>query len=201
MIAWTIKAAQKSNIFNRILVSTDSEEIAEISSSFGAEVPFMRNTAQDDHSPVSEATLSALSQARQYWAEDYSIVVQLMPNCPLRDADDIIISFDNFLERNFSYQISCFRYGWMNPWWAHSLDGNGCPEPLFRDALQKRSQDLKSLYCPSGAIWIAAIQQLELDKTFYGKKHTFREIPWASAVDIDDFEDLEMAKVLYALRN
>ena len=53
MIAWTIKAALESKLFSKVLVSTDSEEIAEISQKYGADVPFLRRSFSDDITPVS----------------------------------------------------------------------------------------------------------------------------------------------------
>ena len=62
MIAWTIDAALRTNMFDLILVSTDSQEISEISRHLGAEVPFLRDKHSDDYSTVSEAPLTALNQ-------------------------------------------------------------------------------------------------------------------------------------------
>ena len=66
MIAWTIDAALKSGIFDKVLVSTDSEEIAAVSRNLGASVPFLRQGSADDNSPSSEATLTSLIQAEKY---------------------------------------------------------------------------------------------------------------------------------------
>lgn len=197
MVAWTIEAAIKSNKYDRILVSTDVPAIAKIGLEFGAEVPFLRNTAADDLSTSSEATLSALYQAEQHWNEKYEYVTQLMPNCPLRNEADIIDAVDNFLDTEPSSQISCFRFGWMNPWWAVELNENMMPVQLFPDALQKRSQDLPVLYCPTGAIWITKANSLKKNNSFYSPGHIFFEMSWLSALDIDDVHDFEMAKVCF----
>ena len=71
MISWTIKVAIKSNIFDRIIVSTDSKKIADIACSYGIEVPFLRDGLADDTTPISDVTISALNQANNYWNEDY----------------------------------------------------------------------------------------------------------------------------------
>ena len=67
LIAWTIEAAIKSELFQKVLVSTEDEEIAEISLELGAEVPFLRKDYADDFSEVSKATISSLNQAEEYW--------------------------------------------------------------------------------------------------------------------------------------
>lgn len=200
MIARSLHAALDSGCFDRVLVSTDDPAIAEISRSYGAEAPFLRAAKADDISPVSEATLLALEQAEEYWGEAYETVVQLMANCPLRTAEDIRKAVDTFDSRPSKFQISCFQFGWMNPWWSAKLHENGAPERLFPEAVSRRSQDLENLYCPTGAIWIADTAALKYAGTFYGEGHVFENMPWTSAVDIDDHEDLEMAKAVFMMR-
>lgn len=200
MIAWTIDAALASGLFDRVLVSTDDEEIAAVSRTAGAQVPFLRPGAADDRSHASEATLLALGQASAHWHESYEIVVQLMPNCPLRDADDIRRAVEAFERRGSAFQISCFRFGWMNPWWAVTLGQDGVPERLFPEAMEARSQDLPSLYCPTGAIWIARVEPFLAARTFYGPDHRFWPLDWTAAVDIDDHDDLLMAKAVLTVR-
>ena len=196
MIVWTIEAALESGNFSDVLVSTDGEVIAEISRSFGASVPFLRNKKDaDDLTPVSIATVNSLVQMEQYKLVQYDVVVQLMPNCPCRTADDIVNSYDNFLDSSADFQISMFRFGWMNPWWAMKLDEETMrPEALFPEALKKRSQDLEELYCPTGAIWIAESEGLKRQKTFYGDGYKVFPMEWQKAVDIDDMNDLRMAE-------
>ena len=74
------------------------------------------------------------------------------------------------------------------------MSETGEHEPMFPEALSVRSQDLDDLYCPTGSIWTAKLSSLVKDGTFYGKGHRFLEIPWESAVDIDDWSDLEFAQ-------
>jgi len=200
MLAWTIEAALQSAQYKQVLVSTDDPEIAEIARSFGAQVPFLRNSGADDNTPSSEATLAALRQAEQHWGEQFDVVSQLMANCPLRDANDITAAIQNFINQGAESQICSFRFGWMNPWWAAKLDLQGNPEYLFPKARVARSQDLPPLYCPSGAIWIARGPALKSAKTFYVPTHIFHSLSWISAMDIDNAEDLEMAKACFLIK-
>lgn len=201
MIAWTIKAAINSNLFDKIIVSTDSEDIASISKKYGAEVPFLRKKFNDDYTPVSMATLFTLNEIEKKLNKKYEVVIQLFPNCPLRESKHIVEAYNKFLETKVSFLISCFRYGWMNPWWAYKLDKKFSPIALFNEATEKRSQDLPPLYCPTGAIWIAKISELKHTKTFYGSNLVFSFLDWKFAIDIDNFDDLDMAKCLFALNN
>lgn len=199
MIAWTIEAALESKLFDRVLVSTDSQEIADVAIRYGSEVPFLRAEYADDITPVSEATLSALIQSEKYWQESYDCVVQLMANCPLRCSESIVSSFNRFQKSTSHFSISAFKFGWMNPWWAARLDNENKPSLLFPEAIKSRSQDLDDLYCPTGATWIASVEELKESRSFYGKNHIFTTIPWVEAVDIDDEDDLMMAKAAASL--
>ena len=200
MLAWTIEAALKSKYISDVLVSTDDEEIAAIGKAYGAKVPFLRDANADDHSPISSATIKAINQWEEHGLEKQDVVVQLMANCPLRDSNDIDEAIEHFFQNDLEYQISCFKYGWMNPWWAHKLDDSGKATPVFdKKERMKRSQDQPDLYCPTGAIWIAQKESLFRSKSFYGPNYTFFPMHWIKAIDIDEYEDLEMAK--YFLRN
>lgn len=198
MIAWTIEAAKKSGLFDKVVVSTDSPEIAEVSRKYGAEVPFLRDTAADDHSPVSEATLRTILQLEEN-GEVYDEVVQLFAVCPLRTAEDIQSAYDFFIKQDAPFVLSCFKFVWMNPWWAVTLNDKNEPQWLLQDTL-KRSQDLPDLFCPTGAVWIAKIENLKKEGTFYGKGHIFWEMDWKRAVDIDNHDDVELAKSLKNLK-
>lgn len=200
MLAWSIEAALQSGQYEHVLVSSDDPEIAEVARAFGGEAPFLRDAAADDIAPSSQATLAALVQAERYWGEEYHAVSQLMANCPLRDADDIRSAVRNFTASGADAQICSFRYGWMNPWWAAKLDEGGRPDYLFPEARMARSQDLPPLYCPSGAIWIARAPVLKSAGTFYAPNHVFHPLNWVSAMDIDDAEDLEMARACFMVK-
>ena len=200
MLAWSVIAALNSDQYDQVLVSTDDPEIADIARSSGAAVPFLRDSAADDITPSSEATLTALRQAEKHWGEQFDTVSQLMANCPLRDSDDVTAAIQSFINRGADSQISCFRFGWMNPWWAARLDEQCKPDYLFPETRISRSQDLPPLYCPSGAIWIARAPVLKAAKTFYATGHTFFPLSWMSAMDIDDVGDLELAKACFVVK-
>lgn len=195
MIAHTIEAALKSGLFAHVLVSTDSPEIADIAKNAGAEVPFLRTRCADDMTPVSEATLAALLQAESFYNETYQHVCQLMANCPLRTTQNILDMWAFHEQNRHEFSLSCFKFGFMNPWWALTLQSDGTGKRLFENTFV-RSQDLPELYCPTGAIWLANAASLKRDRSFYGQNHKFFEIPWENAVDIDNEEDIVFADII-----
>ena len=199
MLAYTLEAALESDLFDRVVVSTDSEEIAEAARRHGAEVPFLREARlSDDFVPVSAATVDALERLDP-GAGTFAAVCQLMPNCPLRDARDIAASCEQFDRTGAEAQISVVRYGWQNPWWAMRRGDDLALEPLFAEAATARSQDLPELFCPTGAVWWARAGALRREGTFHLAGRTGWEIPWQRGVDIDTGDDLEMAVVLLSL--
>jgi len=201
MIAHTIEAALKSEVFDKVMVSTDSQEIADIAIQFGAEVPFLRKDHADDYSTVSDVVVSTLKRLELEEGEKFEYVGMLMPNCPIRNETDIQRLYSEFVNKNREFQISAFKYGWMNPWWAHQVEEDGKAIPFFKADKNVRSQDMDKLYCPTGAYWMATTQALLSSKTFYGKEFCFSMINWKAAVDIDDLEDLQMARAIYTMIN
>jgi CMP-N-acetylneuraminic acid synthetase len=102
LIVWTIEAALDSGCFNQVLVSTDCLEIAEIARNAGASVPFLRLNSADDITHVSAATVTALIQAEEYWKSRFDEIVQLMPNCPLRNSQHICKAVANFIKEKMT---------------------------------------------------------------------------------------------------
>lgn len=196
LLRYTVQAAIDSGIFQNVVVSTDCEETAKVARECGAEVPFIRSAdLADDHTPVSLVTLDVLEKLDPDGTR-YGAVAQLMPNCPLRDAEDIRSSCRQFRETGADAQISVTRYGWLEPWWAMTRDGQYALSHLFEEQLKKRSQDLPELFCPTGAVWWAKAHALKREKTFHLEGKTGWEMPWQHAVDVDTESDWAMAELL-----
>lgn len=203
MIAWTIEAALETQLFDTVLVSTDSEEIANVAVSYGASVPFLRDQKADDHSTVSEATITGLQQLEDFNHKKYDTVVQLMANCPLRTPENIIDQVQFFEgDDKLRSLISSFQYGMFNPWWAHMKDEENRFNKILNDFPDNtRSQDLPNLFCPTGATWISNVKKLRTYNSFYSPDYKLFEISWSHGVDIDDEKDLNLAKAAYLIEN
>lgn len=197
LIAYTIEAAFGSDLFDRVVVSTDSDEIAAVAQKYGADVPFRRSAEiSDDVTPISAATADALEKLDPD-GERYRFVAQLMANCPLRTAEDLLSSFEQFSMTGADSQISVVRYGWQNPWWAMRRDPSSFAlDPLFPREMSARSQDLPELFCPTGAIWWGKTAVIREQRTFHIPTRTGWEIDWRHGVDIDTPEDMAFAEAL-----
>jgi len=196
-IAYSIEAALESGLFDRVVVSTEDEEITAVALDYGAEVPFRRDlTLADDHVHVYEVTIDALERLDPDGTRvDY--VCQLMPNCPLRTTDDIRDSYRQLVKTNAEIQISVTSFGWFNPWWALTIEEDFTLQPVFPDNFKKRSQDLPEAYSLTGVIWWAKAEALRRYRMFHVPHRTGWVIPWQRAIDIDSAEDWEMAEMLY----
>ena len=200
LIAYTIEAAQQSGLFQRIVVSTDSEEIAETARRFGADVPFLRGkNLSDDMTPVSAATVDVLVRLDPA-GDTIDYACQLMANCPLRTAADITDSYRQFIETRADSQLSVVRYGWQNPWWALRRGADFRLDPLFKKEITQRSQDLPELFCPTGAVWWAKTAVLRREGTYHISNRTGWAMPsWENALDIDTEEDWALTEALMRL--
>jgi N-acylneuraminate cytidylyltransferase len=195
VIAYTIQAARASGLFERVVVSTDSEQIAEVARRFGAEVPFLRDPSlADDFTPVSLATVDMLERLVP---DDVACdVAQLMPNCPLRTEEDVCRSYEAFRRSGADSQLSMTDYGWQNPWWALRRAESGGLEPMFPDMITRRSQDLPEAFAPTGAIWWAKAHILRRHRTYHIPGRTGWVMPWLRAVDIDSEDDWRLTELL-----
>jgi N-acylneuraminate cytidylyltransferase len=194
MIVQTLDIAKKCKYIDKIIVSTESKKIQNISKLAGVYTPFLRKDSYDDYSSVQEATLSAIGQVEDYFGK-FDVVIQLMANCPLRKLKTLNLSIENFFKKKLNSQISFFDYGFANPWWAHKIK-NKKIAPLNAKKLFKRSQDLENLYCPTGSIWISNINILKKYKTFYSPNYGYFIMNFYEAIDIDGIEDLSLARKL-----
>src|SRR3954462_10617767 len=200
LIAWTIEAARASGLFARVVVSTEDEEIAAVSRQYGADVPFQRTASlADDHTAVSAVTVGVVERLR-HAGEEFDLVCQLLPSCPLRTAEDVRNSRERMRATQAEVQLSVSRYEWLNPWWAMRMDESGSLEPLFPDVMKalQRSQDLPPVFCIVGAIWWATVPALLRERTFHVAHRTGWEVPFPRGIDIDTEDDLRTAAALRA---
>lgn len=195
LISWTIDAAIQSKCIDRVIVSTDSQEIASISASHGAEVPFIRSShLAADETTTSEVVLDA---AEKLGLPDASRVVVLQPTTPLRTAkhiDDAIALF-NSKKAHGVVSVSEVKH---SPIWCNSLPKDNSMEN-FIDAkyLNKRSQDLPQFYSLNGAIYIYSLEQLRRNKgIFYSKDVYAFVMPLTKSIDIDDKIDFLTAELI-----
>jgi N-acylneuraminate cytidylyltransferase len=122
----------------------------------------------------------------------------LMPNCPLRNEVDIKESFKLIVDKKVNTLMSVIDYYWLYPFWALE-EKNGCLDLFFGKKYLIDSKKLPKVYCPSGAVRWVKVDNFLKEKKYYGKDLAKYVIPFERSVDIDNFEDLELAKKLYKI--
>ena len=195
LIAWTIEAALNSKYIDRIVVSTDDQEIANISRKYGAEVPFLRpkSLATDDASSI-DTVINVLGEV-EIINQHYEYIVLLQPTSPLRTEIDIDKAIELLEKKSADSVISVCEVD-HPPQWNNTLPDDGNMQLFFReDNANNRSQDFDIYYRLNGAIYIVKIERLLKEESLFLKTNTFAYCMDAySSVDIDKEEDLMVAK-------
>lgn len=196
LIAWSIEAASKSRYIDRVIVSTDCDDIKKAALAAGAEVPFMRppDLATDTASGM-DVFLHAIN-----WAQENStpcdLVMILQPTSPLRKEHDIDQAIESLDSRQGKAIVSVCAAE-HHPLWCNTLPGDGSMKDFLRpEILNKNSQELPQYYRLNGAIYLIEINELLKSKSFYGPETFAYVMPAARSIDIDTLEDFVMAECL-----
>ena len=120
----------------------------------------------------------------------------LQATCPLRSVDDIKNVVEYYDTNGLKCLTTATTYN-MNPWWGATLDESNKPNFVLYSPVQCSSQSKPSMYCPNGSITIVDRYELEKTKNIYNDDLRFYIMDWKNSVDIDEYEDIEMAKIMY----
>lgn len=204
LIGHTISAAKESQLFNRIIVSTDSIEIQEIAKRFGAEAPFVRpkELATDDARGI-DVILHCVKYIEELSGEqpsfDYLMVLQ--PTSPLRTAGDILAAYQLCLERNADAVVSVAECE-HSPLFANVLPEDFCLANFMnKQADNKNAQELPKYYRLNGAIYLARWEYLKQNSSWYSARSFAYVMPAERSVDIDLPFDFKFAELLLEERN
>ena len=202
MIGHTISAAVKSGLFGAPYVSTDDEEIARVSERYGAQVPFMRPPELATDAAALQPVCLHVLEELEARGKRYEHLCLLMPNCPLRTAQDIVNSYEAYRASGRDFLMSVTDYGGLVPFWALRKEEDGTLVRYWpEDYHSVNSQCLPDVYCPSGAIRWARVEAFRAQRTFYGEGLVGYALPRDRAIDIDDPMDLLFARSLLAFKN
>lgn len=198
MIAWSIEAALGSNCFDRVIVSTEDAEIAELSRHFGAEVPFIRPAAlSDDHTGTTEVVAHAIEAMTALGAKP-SRVCCLYATAPFVRTEDICRGLDLLENNDVDYAFSVTSYAFPIQR-AMRMKLNGCVEMFSPQYFQTRSQDLEEAFHDAGQFyWGTADAWLAL-KPIFSANSLAVVLPRNRVQDIDTPEDWECAEMMFRL--
>ena len=192
LIAYSIEAAKSSKYIDSIVVTTDSEKIAEVSKQYGARVPFLRpKKLASDTSKTIDAVLHAIEILKSM-DEDYSVLVLLQPTQPLRTADDIDRASELYYEKGESGLVSISPVD-DSPLLIRSIGEDGQLINLLSQSSTCRRQEMPDYYKVNGCIYINKIEELDENTSFNDNKVPL-VMSKEHSVDIDEISDLWMAE-------
>lgn len=197
MIGYAISAAITSGIFERVIVSTDDEEIAQIARAFGADVPFLRpHELADDHTPTVPVIAHAI-QTCQDLGWTFQDVCCIYPCVPFISSRDVHTAYQE-LQRsgaNFVFPVACFPSPIQR---ALRRLPDGSVKPFQPEYTATRTQDLEPGYFDAGQFYwgksTAWLKGLNIHRN-----GLTMVVPEWRVVDIDNSADWDRAEVLYAV--
>ena len=196
IIAYSIEAAKASGIFDKILVSTDSERIAQTAKEFGAEVPFMRPIQlSDDFTPTAPVLLHALK-----WLEKKRMHAKfaccIYATAPFVKPEYIKKGFNLIVSNKAScaFSVTSFPFSIFR---ALNIKESGCLEMFWPEHENTRSNDLPKAYHDAGQFYWLDTNKFFQIKKVYGNTALPIIIPRFLVHDIDTHEDWQTAEVMY----
>lgn len=191
LISYTIEAARKSKYIDYVMVSTDDEEIADVSKQYGAMIPFMRPAElASDTARTVDAILHCIKSLKEL-NECFSDLVLLQPTEPLRTVEDIDSAIEKYYE-NYPCSLVSLSEVDDHPILIRTIEGNEL-RPLLNVSSTCRRQDMPKYYRVNGCIYINAVESINENTSFNDNLVPFI-MEKSHSVDIDELSDLALAE-------
>ena len=201
LIAYTIEQAKACGLFEHIVISTDSDDIAEIGKEFGAEVFFKRDAKMSsDTAGKLEVIKDAFIRSEEYYNKTFDYLIDLDATAPLRNVEDIINSFNQFLDANNDNLITAMpsrRSPYFN---LVELDTDGRVDLSKKlDVTILRRQDAPRSYDMNASIYIWKRDVILNQNSIFLKNTGLYVMPEERSIDIDS--ELDFKFVEFLMRN
>jgi N-acylneuraminate cytidylyltransferase len=196
MIAWPIAAAIESGLFDRIVVSTEDEEIVQAAVAAGAEAPFRRPpTLSDDHTPTRPVIQHAIREMERLF-ERPDLVCCIYATAPFLHAADLQDGFEALLSGDWDYAFAAtsFAYPVQRALRRTEQGGVAMLQPEFRAA---RSQDLEEACHDAGMFYWGRAEAFLDDRPVFSDRSTPIMLPRTRVHDIDTEEDWARAELVF----
>lgn len=192
IIAYSIEAALKSNIFDEVMVSTDSEEIAGIARKYGANVPFLRSEATSNDYAT---TVDVLKEVLHSYENRYDAFCCIYPTAPFITADKLKKTYEKMIETGADSVVPVVKFSF--PPQRGMIVRNGklaYKEPAY--ALM-RSQDLETVYHDCGQYYFCRTSAFMRFGSVFTDNTVPIEMPETEVQDIDNQSDWDLAELKY----
>ena len=200
MIAWSIEAGLNSVAVDKVVVSTDSDNIRGTAIQWGVEDVIQRpESLATDHATSFDVILHAIEAINQKNYE-YGYVVVLQPTSPLRTAEHIDAAFEQFRERSAAAVVGVCETE-MPMDWVGKLGCNQSMNQFIQDGslLREKSNSRAASYQINGAIYIISLPILYRERTFFPSVGTYAYVMKKEcSVDIDTEYDFRIASLFIA---
>lgn len=195
LIQYTIDEAKKSKYLDRIVVSTDDEEIARVSQICGAEIPFMRpKELASDQAKTIDALIYTVEELSKM-GNQYDYLVLLQPTQPLRNSKHIDEAIEKIVGNDEEGLVSVSEVN-EHPILMRTINQDGKLETLLNVNSTVRRQDFPSFYKVNGAIYINRLNESFTEHTSLNDNKLAYVMDKEYDIDIDDFIDLELFKLV-----
>ena len=199
LIAYSIEVALASNLFEKVIVTTDDENIAKIAREYGAEVPFLRpKELSDDFTGTVDVVNHAIAYLENQ-GENYKYICTIYATAPLLQKEYLIEAYKKLQN---SDAINAFSSTSM-PFpiqRTFKLDNNGRCEMFTPQYYMSRSQDLEEAYQDAGQFYWTKRDE-KSDEIMFGKDSIPIILPRHLVQDIDTLEDWKRAEYMYQVLN
>ncbi|MCC7573098.1 MAG: acylneuraminate cytidylyltransferase family protein [Candidatus Methanofastidiosum sp.] len=199
LIVYTIRAAKLAESVSRIIVSTDSDQIAEIVRREGAEIPFMRpNHLASDTALALDTYIYTCERLMETEGIEIESFMVLQPTSPLRTQEDIDEAYKIF-KQNDADSIISVSEALHPPAWFRYIDESGrlrAYDNLIKGDVKNR-QDYLQAFIPNGAIFIFKYLFLKNTRSYYSNKTYPYIMPPERSIDIDNPIDFSFGEFLY----
>lgn len=187
----------KAKFVDRVIVSTEDADIAKVSATAGAEVPFLRPLELClDETPGIEPVLHAVQMLNDMESYQPDYVMLLQPTSPLRSSEDIDQAGLLAVERSANAVVSVVETK-EHPYWSKKIMSDGQMRDLVEQTIAyERSQDLPKAYVLNGAIYLIRREVLLQYRSFYPPTTYPYIMPPQRSLDIDTPWDLQLADLI-----
>ena len=197
IVCWSIIAAKKTHLFNKVIVSTDDKRISKIAQKFGAEVPFMRpKNISEDNTGIHDVIIHAIKYYNKKNMEP-KFVCCINATAPFIKPKDIIKGFKKIKKQkdNFVFTASLNDY----PLQRSFTSTNNEIDMIFPKFYNTNSQKLKKTYHDSGQFYWAKSDTWLNNKKIFSKKSSMICIPSYRSQDINTLQDWKISELKHKI--
>lgn len=197
IIAYSIEAAIKSEIFDEVMVSTDDREIAEIAASFGAKTPFFRSEKNSDDYAMTADVLKEVIQCYEKNNKYFEYLCCIFPTAPFVSAEKLKMATKILIDTNVDCVLPVVKYSY--PIQRSLKIVNNQAKMVWPENYLKRSQDFEPIYHDTGQFYCMKTNSLMEQMVLFPKKTWPIIIPETEVQDIDHEEDWKIAEMKYKI--